>query len=226
MKKQKTINESKMTQIASDSTSVSQTRRERNKVARLQRIIDGARHVFHAKGYYGASIEDLAEAADIGTATLYSYARDKRDLLMMVVNADLDALTDTSFATLPRNGSLADQLVHVFRDRFTYWASDIELARVVVHQTLDSGHESQTARYHARRQQMDQLIAKLVDDQIASGAIAKAIDSKLMARLLFDLCLGEQVRWLYLPSPNVDTGMADLQSVLQLALQNICKRTT
>jgi len=44
-------------------------------------IKEHAREVFLAKGYYGARIEDIADAAGVSRASFYTYFPSKRDLL-------------------------------------------------------------------------------------------------------------------------------------------------
>jgi AcrR family transcriptional regulator len=199
-------------------------RRTRNKAARLARIVDSARQVFRTNGYNGASLKEIADAADTGTATLFSYARDKRDLLMMVVNADLDTITETSFASIPAGLPLVDQLLYVFEARFRYLAIDPDLSRNVVYQAIEDDRGAQTVRYNARRELMGRLVANLVDEQKTAGVIPRRIDSAVLARLLIDVYLGENRRWLALRDPRVDDALRELRTVFEMALFGIIKR--
>ncbi|RKF12997.1 TetR/AcrR family transcriptional regulator [Roseovarius spongiae] len=47
------------------------------KAARWQKILDAAEAVFVARGFRGATMEGIAEAAGVSKATLYGYAPDK-----------------------------------------------------------------------------------------------------------------------------------------------------
>jgi AcrR family transcriptional regulator len=51
-------------------------------------VLDGARAVFMADGFEGASVDDIARAAGVSKATLYSYFADKRLLFMEVARAE------------------------------------------------------------------------------------------------------------------------------------------
>lgn len=51
-------------------------------------VLDGAREVFLAHGYEGANVDDIARAAGVSKATLYSYFPDKRLLFMEVARSE------------------------------------------------------------------------------------------------------------------------------------------
>lgn len=55
---------------------------------KFDQVLEGARAVFMADGFEGASVDDIAKAAGVSKATLYSYFPDKRLLFMEVANAE------------------------------------------------------------------------------------------------------------------------------------------
>jgi len=54
-----------------------------------------AREVFLAKGYYGTSVEEIAEAAGVSRASFYTYFPSKRDLLYALGTDTYSALDGT-----------------------------------------------------------------------------------------------------------------------------------
>lgn len=68
-------------------------RRERNKQAKLERITAAASELFAEHGVDEVTTQQIADAADIGTGTLFLYAKTKGELLLLVQNAHyIDAL--------------------------------------------------------------------------------------------------------------------------------------
>ncbi len=61
------------------------SRRERQKAERRNRIFRAAVEVFAEKGYRSATMKEIAEAADVGEGTIYSYFSSKDDLLLAVI---------------------------------------------------------------------------------------------------------------------------------------------
>jgi TetR/AcrR family transcriptional repressor of mexJK operon len=55
---------------------------------KFDQVLAGARTVFMADGFEGASVDEIARVAAVSKATLYSYFPDKRHLFMEVANAE------------------------------------------------------------------------------------------------------------------------------------------
>ncbi|NBE51919.1 TetR/AcrR family transcriptional regulator [Streptomyces boluensis] len=62
-------------------------RRERNKQLKLDRITAAARELFAEHGIDEVTTQQIADKADIGTGTLFLYARTKGELLLLVQNS-------------------------------------------------------------------------------------------------------------------------------------------
>lgn len=62
-------------------------RRERNKQAKLDRIVAAARELFAEHGVDEVTTQQIADKADIGTGTLFLYAKSKGELLLLVQNS-------------------------------------------------------------------------------------------------------------------------------------------
>ncbi|WDF38464.1 TetR/AcrR family transcriptional regulator [Streptomyces sp. T12] len=62
-------------------------RRERNKQEKLDRIVAAASELFAEHGVDEVTTQQIADQADIGTGTLFLYAKTKGELLLLVQNA-------------------------------------------------------------------------------------------------------------------------------------------
>jgi len=70
-------------------------RRERNKQDKLQRITAAARELFTEHGVDDVTTQQIADKADIGTGTLFLYAKNKGELLLLVQNSSyVEALAE------------------------------------------------------------------------------------------------------------------------------------
>src|SRR3954447_11088375 len=56
--------------------------------AKRRQIMDGARKVFLAQGFEGASMNDIAKVAGVSKGTLYVYFQDKERLFAAVVEEE------------------------------------------------------------------------------------------------------------------------------------------
>src|ERR1043165_8915180 len=103
--------------------------REKKKLQTRDRIRTAAAELFTRRGYGAATMRDIARRAHVGLGTLFNYAQDKRDLVFLIFNEELNATTDVALAApRPRDG-VVDQLIAVFRAHYTWLAAKPELAR-------------------------------------------------------------------------------------------------
>lgn len=61
-------------------------------------ILHSASHLFHERGFAGASIRDIAQAAGISSSTMYHHFTNKQDLLFEVISR---FMRDFNAATVP-----------------------------------------------------------------------------------------------------------------------------
>jgi len=60
---------------------------------KIDQVLAGARDIFLRDGFEGASVDDIAKAAGVSKATLYSYFSDKRQLFQEVVQAECERMS-------------------------------------------------------------------------------------------------------------------------------------
>jgi AcrR family transcriptional regulator len=201
-------------------------RRERAKLDKRRRIEEAARAVFSQRGYASATIREIAEHADVAIGTLFVYAKDKRDLLMMIVNDELDALSATERAQVRRSRDLVGDLVAFLRPRYTYWARDPDLARAAMREMNAPYVESpdlglELLRGQRRRQQIVVAIAHIVRARYRAAGHALEDDPDTIAWLFADIYLSEVRLWLNDAHPTVESGLRRLRALFELAVHGL-----
>lgn len=67
-------------------------RKEREKQARRQAILDAARECFFREGYEAATISQIADTVELSTGTLYLYFKNKEEIYVSILEEGLDIL--------------------------------------------------------------------------------------------------------------------------------------
>lgn len=111
-------------------------RRERNKQEKLARIVGAARQLFRDRGFAETTTQQIAEAADIGTGTLFLYARSKEDLLVLVFSDEMLETARVAFANVEPDAPLLDQLMQVFSSMLAYHERDPDIARLLLKEVM------------------------------------------------------------------------------------------
>lgn len=101
---------------------------------KFDQVLSGARAVFMADGFEGASVDEIARVAAVSKATLYSYFPDKRLLFMEVANTECarqaqEALDSIDMASPPRD--VLSQAAHHFL-RFITSTFGLQIFRICV----------------------------------------------------------------------------------------------
>ena len=86
-------------------------RKEREKKMRRRQIMDAAKKIFAAKGFGGATIEDIAEEAEFSPATLYLYFKNKDELHASLMLEMLDILIEKMEGVYSQDGLSPEEKV-------------------------------------------------------------------------------------------------------------------
>ncbi len=85
---------------------------EQKKGRKFDQVLAGARQVFLSDGFDGASVDDIARAAGVSKATLYSYFPDKRFLFMQMAKTECQRQAETTLEAV----DIAAPIETVLRD--------------------------------------------------------------------------------------------------------------
>ncbi len=87
-----------------------QERKEREREQRKANIMDCAMKVFLAKGFINASMEEIAECAELSKATLYLYFKNKEEIILHVMNCILSKFLEYLEARMSKVDSAQDKI--------------------------------------------------------------------------------------------------------------------
>lgn len=90
-------------------------RRERNKQEKLDRITAAARELFTQYGVDEVTTQQVAEKADVGSGTLFLYAKTKAELLLLVHNAKYAQALDAGVEAAAAEITVLDAVMAIIR---------------------------------------------------------------------------------------------------------------
>lgn len=76
----------KVATVKKESLSRSALRRQRDREHRYKTILKAAERLFASEGYHKASMEEIADAAEVSTGAVYFYFKNKEDLLIQLLD--------------------------------------------------------------------------------------------------------------------------------------------
>ena len=92
---------------------------------KFDQVLEGARQIFMRDGFEGASVDEIARAAQVSKATLYSYFPDKRVLFSEVAQMECNRQASIALKVIDDNASIetvlreaADRVVRIYLSDF------------------------------------------------------------------------------------------------------------
>ncbi len=199
--------------------------RERNKIDKLKRISAAAIKLFGRDGYEGTTLRDIAREADVALATLSIYARDKRDVVLLIFNQVIPPLLDLGHQNVHPGASLSDNLVAFFDPCYRAYVSDLTLYRVVLGQVYNGPN-----RVHAEENDMIRIellghVTRIIELAIANGECRKDTDIAIQSRSFFYIYFTAVRVWLFQEQPDLAQGFAMLRTLFAQHVRGIAVGT-
>ena len=154
-------------------------RRERNKQVKLERIVAAASELFAEHGVDDVTTQQIADKADIGSGTLFLYAKTKGELLLLVQNAHYaDALSRGLDAAASADGPL-DAVMAIVRPVVECNRVQIDNGRTYLREmAFGDPTEPHHADALAIVAQTEAAIASVLErDEEASSTLARVISA-------------------------------------------------
>lgn len=160
--------------------------RKKQKRKREEAIIEAAKELIGAKGYRNTSIEEIAEKAEVGPATVYNYFNSRSGLILSIFNKEVEMLL--------KNGEKVINNPPVEAEEAVYKLVEVYFGDFM-------------GRYS--RQLMREIFVAVLVEQLSVRKELMGLDYTLMAQLM-ELC--KMIKGRGQIGPDIDT--ADMAFVI------------
>ena len=198
--------------------------RERNKLDKLRRIKDAARELFVAKGFDDTTTREIAIRAGVGIGTIFVYAQNKRDLLFLIANEELEKVTERAEASVQASASLMQNLLSVAGLHYAFFAQQPALSRLVLREMVFYETGAQAGRFQRTRERLITLFGHGVELALAQRAIASPEPPHFVGWTIFAVFQVELRRWLSVDEPELGAGLKALERALRVVITGLAPR--
>jgi AcrR family transcriptional regulator len=161
-------------------------RRERNKQQKLDRITAAASELFAEYGVEEVTTQQIADKADIGTGTLFLYAKTKGELLLLVQNAHYAEALErgrTQAETIP---DTLDAIMSIVRPIVECNRVQIDNGRTYLREMVfgdpTEPHHNEALAIVA---QTEEAIAAIMGREEQAGASDAATTARIVSAIMF-----------------------------------------
>ena len=194
-------------------------KREQNKLEKRERIREAAERLFTKQGYEATTTRQVADEAEVASGTIFLYARDKEDLLFLVMHERLRRTIDEAFASVPRRARLVEGWVHVFRAIFAMYGKHAPLALPFV-RLVPGARGLNADLVNALTFAFVQRLALQVQEAQGRGEVRADVDPAHAAITVFGLYFAALMSWLSGFAP-IEQLPEDLERTLELLFRGL-----
>ena len=168
-------------------------RKAREKELRQQQILDAAYEVFRQVGYASATVDQIAERAELAKGTIYLYFKSKEELYFSLLVNGLDILVDLLSGMLKKNPSPERFFTQTAQTLFQFFANHTDYFRIFMtmrQEEMQARLPPEPARrINKRATEILKLLAERIQTGIDAGAYA-SVDPWQVANVLWGAFTG------------------------------------
>jgi AcrR family transcriptional regulator len=168
-------------------------RREREKERRRADIIDAAEKVFFSKGLGQATMDDVAEAAELSKGTLYLYFKNKEDLYLAIILRGMAILRAGFEAAVKSTEMGIDKVAAIGRAYFDFCDNYPDYLNAMLHfESRDAAADPSgyAAECNTQSREITATCSRAVQSGIEDGTIRGDLDPVKAALTLWGLATG------------------------------------
>lgn len=199
-------------------------KRERHKERTRQAILDAALRLFGQQGYERTSITDLAQAAGIGKATVYSYFRTKGEIFLAFCEAQLETvrtvIVETDVPAMP----ILDRLLAVYGRDLDFLLDNPEIGRMLMRETFFPGDPDPRTPSRRLGERYIALLAPLLLQAQARGQLRRDVELTLVLGHFYGLYCMVVSAWFTGRLITRDDVFMALEALFEQALQGLAPR--
>lgn len=155
---------------------------------KFEQVLRGAREVFMADGFEGANVDDIARAAGVSKATLYSYFPDKRLLFIEVAQTECQLMAERILSMIDESRPAREVLTITATQLVAFLTSDFaqQVFRICLAER-DRFPELARAFYAAGPENGQRRICEYLEKAVSKGELLVE-DIPMAAEQFSELC--------------------------------------
>jgi AcrR family transcriptional regulator len=173
-----------------------ESRRERNKREKRDRIVETARRLYREQGYANTTTQQIAKGAEIAAGTLFLYAKSKEDLLALVFADEMRDVIERAYGSIDPDAPFLEQVGALFRRFIAYHARDVGIARALIREITFLSNRERAADLIAITRSIIDKLGAFAARAAARGELDPHTDLVLLANCLFSVYYQQLQTWL------------------------------
>lgn len=168
--------------------------REAGRAEKRARILEAASRVFASKGFFTATVSEVAREAQVADGTIYLYFRSKEDLLLRLVEARMEALRRQMEEALAPIEDAREKLATFIRLHLQMVKESPTEAQVLIAELRQSGKDRKRKLAEPMRPYLE-LLDRLIEEGVRQG-VMRPLDARAVRHAIFGALDEVALSWL------------------------------
>ena len=154
-----------------------------------EHIMQAAEKLFTSRRFHEITLDDVAQAAQVGKGTIYRHFKDKDDLFFQISTSGFDELCDLLHRKVPETAPFGKQLVGACVAISAFFERRRQLFRMMQAEEdrMSWCHGSLRERWATHRRKLVAAVAAIIAKGVAEGAIRSDIGPEVLAGFLLGM---------------------------------------
>lgn len=169
-------------------------RKEREKQQRREQILNAAEIIFTSKGFDHATMDEVAEAAELSKGTLYLYFRSKEEIHYGITQRGIDRLHEEMIQRVDESKDAIENILIMARVFIDFLESDSSLAAsILFFQACEIGSlniDQEEIRKNFMENSPIQLLSNYITKGMEQGRIRDDLPVEMISHTLWSQLMG------------------------------------
>jgi len=149
------------------------TRKQRESRRHRAEILNVAESVFSEKGFFGATIREIARKAEFATATIYKFFKSKEDLYTRMILEKADELSNFVRSEVPKETGIRKKIERFIEAKVAFLLANKAFVKIYFAETRPGASNVQVSLNEEIRKKYEELFQFLTE--LFSAGIKKGI---------------------------------------------------
>lgn len=154
-----------------------------------QRILDTAIGIFSEKGFAGASVDEIVEAAGVNKRMVYHYFGNKEKLFQAVLATEYSKLESLEIETFRPEDPIEKVIQDIVSAYFSFLQTNPEFVQLLLWENLNGGRNLDQMQVPLSKSPILDLLVRTVNIGKKDGTVRPDIDPKFLLISLIGNCM-------------------------------------
>ena len=194
--------------------------REHKKAVTRDSIKAAAKQLFSELDYEKATVRAIAARAGVALGTVLRHAEDKRDLILLAYNDDVEATIARAAGVISENVSFDQNLLAFFRVFYESYAANLQLARTYLQINFFAFGMNAKGLAQNRQRKLE-AVKKIVRLGQRRRELRQDVKPEMVALQFLFLHSSAVRSWILQERPNIRTGLTEMRRLIELQMQGL-----